>query len=61
MKKKIVTIPAWEIKAEFEGKHPSRVSFFGAMPQPKEAYNLIEKKALEVTSNGRVTYHNIPK
>lgn len=58
MKYKAVKNPYYSLKAGLDGM-PKRVSFYGALPVPQEAYEVKYAPSIEITdSRGRVTYSN---
>ena len=57
MNYKATTIPFWSL-IDKKLELPDTVSFFGAMPIPKNAYELKQRASIEVNDNGRITYSN---
>jgi hypothetical protein len=56
---KAISNPLWKLKDEFNHLSlPKHVSFHGAMPSPKEAYEVIHKPSMEINDRGRITYSN---
>ena len=56
---KAISNPLWKLKDEFSHLSlPKHVSFHGAMPSPKEAYEVIHKPSMEINDRGRITYSN---
>lgn len=56
---KAISNPLWKLKEEC--RHmllPRHVSFFGALPQPLNCYEKIEKPTIEINDRGRITYSN---
>lgn len=51
------SIPHWKLKDGISGL-PKDVSFFGALPQPLEAYEQVSRPSIKVNNNGRITYSN---
>lgn len=56
-KYKAVQSPEWRLKDGVKGL-PARVSFYGALPSPREAYELVHKPSIEINDGGRITYSN---
>ena len=56
---KAISNPLWKLKDEYAHLSlPKHVSFTGAMPSPKEAYEVIHKPSMEINDKGRITYSN---
>lgn len=55
---KAISNPIWNLKESHSNKLPKHVSFHGALPSPKEAYELTHKPSMEINDGGRITYSN---
>jgi len=56
---KAISNPLWKLKESHNNKLlPKHVSFHGALPSPKEAYELTHKPSMEINDGGRITYSN---
>ena len=54
-----IQIPSYKLLPEFTGSNlPKTVSFFGARPEPFDAYEVVYSPSIEINSNGRITYSN---
>jgi hypothetical protein len=57
MKYKLVESPVW-VRKEGITNCPERVSFYGALPNPKESYFLDKKLSFQINDGGQITYTN---
>lgn len=56
---KAVLSPRWKLKDEYAASNlPVYVSFYGALPTPREYYERAYRPSVEINDRGRITYSN---